>query len=147
MYPQPQSPPLPTLLTDEEKVKVRHHLGFLNVQEAYTFVLGTPAGVETQFIVEGAMNRLLPAALPLVRNLLCKCDETECQRFESQPNLAAAKVGNIELRGKDEQDALVRNYDYWRQALANAFGVYTNPFDKRVDQQNAGSPINVRVEG
>lgn len=139
------NPPLPTLLTDEEKVRVRHHLGFLNVQEAYTFVLGTPAGVETQFVIEGSMNRLLPAALPLVRELLAKCDATEAQRFEDQEVLVATKVGSIDLAGSKEQDGLVRNYGYWRESLANVFGAYTNPYDKRADLTSSG--LNVRVQG
>jgi hypothetical protein len=136
---------LPPLPTDEEKVRCRHHLGFLNVQEAYTFVLGTPAGVETQFIVEGALNRMLPAAMPLFRELLAKCDSTEAQRFDDQESLVASKVGSIDLRGREGQVALALQYDYWRQALANLLGVYVNPFDKRSDLSGGG--VNVRVEG
>jgi hypothetical protein len=141
-------PNLPTnaeLLTPEEKVRVRHHLGFLQVQEVYTFILGQPAAVETQFSIETAMNKLRVEAVPLVRDLLARCDATEGQRFDDQEVLVASKVGSIELRGKDEQDGLVRNYNYWRQALANAFGAWTNPFDRRDDL--TGSGINARVEG
>lgn len=133
-----------TLLTDEEKVRIRHHLGFLNVQEAYTFVLGTPAGVETQFIIEGAFLRLLPAAVPLVRELLAKCDSTEGQKFENQENLVVSKVGSIELRGPEEQKELEKALNNWRGALANALGVYKNPFDKRDD---ASGGLNVPVIG
>jgi len=136
-----QLPPLPT---DEEKVRARHHLGFLNVQEAYTFVLGTPAGVETQFIIEGALNRMLPAAVPLFRELLAKCDSTEAQRFDDQEALVASKVGGIDLRGREGQIGLALQYDYWRQGLANLLGIYVNPFDKRTD---LGGGLNVRVEG
>lgn len=137
---------LPQVPTDEEKVRCRHHLGFLNVQEAYTFVLGTPAGVETQFIIEGALNRMLPAALPLFRELLAKCDSTEAQRFEDQEALVASKVGSIDLRGREGQVGLALQYDYWRQGLANLLGIYVNPFDKRSDVSGGGG-LNVRVEG
>lgn len=136
---------LPALPTDEEKVRARHHLGFLNVQEAYTFVLGTPAGVETQFIVEGALNRMLPAAMPLFRELLARCDATEAQRFEDQDSLVASRVGSIELRGREGQVAQALQYDYWRQGLANLLGIYVNPFDKRSDLSASG--VNARVEG
>ena len=137
-----QLPPLPT---DEEKVRCRHHLGFLNVQEAYTFVLGTPAGVETQFVIEGALNRILPAAMPLFRELLAKCDATEAQRFEDQDSLVASKVGTIDLRGREGQVAQAMQYDYWRQGLSNLLGIYVNPFDKRTDISGGG--LNVRVQG
>ncbi len=133
-------------LTPEEKVRIRHHLGYLNVQEAYTFVLGTPAGVETQFLIEGAMDRLLPTAVPLVRELVSKCDATEAQRFESQENLVAAQVGSITLRGREEQRDLAHSYDHWRNALANALGTTPNPYDLRPDHGLAGG-LNVPVRG
>jgi hypothetical protein len=137
-----QLPPLPT---DEEKVRARHHLGFLNVQEAYTFVLGTPAGVETQFAIEGALNRILPAAMPKFRELLAKCDATEEQRFDDQDALVAKKVGSIDLSGREGQVAQAMNYNYWRQSLANLLGIYENPYDKRADLALGG--VNARVVG
>lgn len=137
--------PLHPLPTAEEKVRARHHLGFLNVDEAYTFVLGTPAGVETQFIIEGALNRILPSAMPLFRELLAKCDATEAQRFDDQDSLVASRVGSIELRGREGQVAQAMQYDYWRQGLANLMGIYVNPFDKRTDLSGGG--LNVRVQG
>lgn len=137
--------PLHPLPTEEEKVRARHHLGFLNVDEAYTFVLGTPAGIETQFIIEGALNRIRPPAMPLFRELLAKCDATEAQRFDDQDSLVASRVGSIELRGREGQLAQAMQYDYWRQGLANLMGIYVNPFDKRTDLNNGG--VNVRVQG
>jgi hypothetical protein len=137
--------PLHALPTPEERVKARHHLGFLNVSEVYTFVLGTPAAVETQFAIEGALNRILPEAMPLFRELLAKCDQTEAQRFDNQDSHVASRVGSIELRGREAQTTLAKDYSYWRQALANLLGIYENPFDKREDL--AGGGINVRVEG
>lgn len=137
--------PLHPLPTREEKVRARHHLGFLNVSEVYTFVLGTPAAVETQFAIEGALNRILPEAMPLFRELLAKCDATEAQRFDDQDALVATRVGSIELSGRKGQIAQAMQYDYWRQGLANCLGIYTNPFDKRLDLSAGG--INTRVEG
>lgn len=132
-------------LTPEEEVKVRHHLGYLNVQEASTFFLGVPAGVETQFQIEGALVRILPQAVPLIRQLICKCDEAECLRAETTPDRVTAKqVGDIVLAGKEGADAVIRDYQYWRQALANAVGSYANPFDARDDLRNG---LNVPVTG
>ncbi len=134
----------PNAPTEQEKVRARHHLGYLNVQEAYTFVLGTPAGVETQFLIEGALKRILPAAMPKFRELLDKCDCTEGERFENQDALIASKVGSIELRGREGQVALAQNYNYWRQGLANLLGIDPNPYDKRGDLTDS---MNVRVQG
>lgn len=129
-------------LTEEEKVQIRRHLGFLNVAEAFTFVLGTPAGVETQFIVEGATKRLLVSAEPMVRRFLCELEQLEDARQQAALDATVAKVGSIEtqdpqvvLKAIDDQLA------HKRGDLANAFGIYQNPFDKR-----ARGGINVRVQ-
>lgn len=125
-------------LTDQEKVKIRHHLGYLNVGEAYTFVLGMPAGVETQFVIEGAMDRVLEAALPELRRQLQILDSIEEQMIADHELLAVNKIGEIELRN-DEQESLDRRYDRWRQSIANMLGVNSNPYDRR------GGGINVMV--
>lgn len=130
-------------LTDDEKVRIRHHLGYLNVDEVSTFVLGMPAGVETQFMIEGSFSRLLGAAIPQVRKLLQYCECTEEQRFASQPNAVVKKVDGIEMGAAEEQEMLSRNYDHWRAALSNMFGVVPNPFDHRY----AGGGLNLRVCG
>jgi len=129
-------------LTDGEKVKVRHHTGFLNVADAATFVLGTPASVETQFIIEGAMNRVLELALPEVRRHLQILDAIEEQMVQDHELLAVEKLGEITVNTK-EQEKLTRRYDYWVDSLCNLFGVERNPFDKRLVSGGAG--INVGV--
>jgi hypothetical protein len=130
-------------LTADEKVRIRHHLGYLNVDESSTFVIGLPAGVETQFMIEGSFSRLLAAALPQVRKLLQYCECTEEQRFSSQPNAVVKEVDGIKMGAEDEQLMLSRNYDYWRAALANMFGIPPNQFDMRY----GGGSLNIRVQG
>lgn len=118
-------------LNEDEKVAVRHHLGYLNVAEAATFVLGTPAGVETQFIIEGAMNRVLESALPRIRNILIVLEQIEAQMIQDHELLAVESLGEIKVNTR-EQEKLTARYDYWASALANLLGVYRNPFDKRL---------------
>jgi hypothetical protein len=134
-------------LSEIEKVKVRLHLGYLNVQEAQTFVLGTPAAVETQFIVEGAMNRILEEALPEVRRHLQILDQIEEQMIQNLELLQITKIDTIEVNstGQDrEQRQLIQVYDRWVNGLANLMGVYRNPFDKRLGALGTGG-LNVRV--
>ncbi len=136
-------------LADEEKVQIRHHLGFMNAQEAATFVLGVPASLETQFVIEAAFTKILPAALGLVRKLLARCEATEAQYFDDQENLAVEQVGSIKLRA-DEGEQLMQvggRYDYWRQGLANALGIWCNPYDRRFALGAGTSGINVSVRG
>jgi hypothetical protein len=130
-------------LTPAERISVRHHMGYLNVGEAYTFVLGSPASVETTFVIEGAMDRVLEDALPLVRRILASLDSVECQMLENSENQAVEGVGDIRINAR-AQAQFRSTYDYWVAALANVFGVPRNPFDKRL---SAVSGINVRVAG
>jgi hypothetical protein len=131
------------LLTEEEKVRVRYHLGYVNVGQASTFVLGTPASVDVSFILENAFLKILPAALSLVRELIGKCDACDAQLLEDMPNLAVDAVCDIKLRS-DEMQQLDMRYERWRTALANCFGVYPNPYDKRTI---GGPTLNVPVLG
>lgn len=118
-------PPIPNL-TEQEKVRMRHHLDFLNVAEAYTLAFGVPMAAEPQFWIEGAMDRIKVEALPLARELLSKCDATEAQMFEDQENHAVRKLGDIEIN-PDEFDVLERRLNYWRNRLATLLGVTPNP--------------------
>jgi hypothetical protein len=129
-------------LTEDEKVRIRDHLAFLNVAPSFTFVLGTPAAVETQFIIEGSMVRVLEAAIPLLREKLCWCDSTRHQMLEAQKDVFVKRVGDIELDPKEGMKILRQNYATWVGELANLLGVYRNPFDKRED-----GGLNVPVLG
>lgn len=119
------------MLTPDEKVKVRHHAGYLAVAEAQTFVLGTPAAVETQFIIEGAMDRVLEAALPEFRRHLSILDQIENQMVADFELLAVTTLGEISIN-KDEQKQLTQRYDYWVNSMCNLMGVSRNPFDQRL---------------
>jgi len=128
-------------LSEEERVRCRAHCGYLNVADAYTFVLGSPASVETQFIIEGAMDRVKESALPECRRLLGILDNIEDQMVGDHELLAVTAIGEISINTK-EQAALTQRYDYWVGALVNLLGIERNPFDKRVSARG----INARVQ-
>lgn len=129
------------MLTEAERVRIRHHLGYIGVADAFTFVLGSPAAVETQFLIEGAMDRVLAASIPEVRRLVAVLDGIEAQMIGDHELAAVNKLGEIEIN-QQEQAQLTRRYDYWAAALANILGTYRNPFDRRL----AVGGINVRVQ-
>jgi hypothetical protein len=131
------------MLTEDEKVRIRHHLGYLNVQEAQTFVLGIPAAVQTQFMIEGAFAKVLPQAENLLRTLLCRCDEIEKQVFGGSDLADVTKTGNIEVNPKRLAD-LARYYRIAQQGMTNLLGVTANPFDMR-EWVMSGVGINVPV--
>lgn len=137
-----------SFLNEQEKVKVRHHTGYLNVQAAQTFVLGTPAAVETQFIIEGAMDRVLAEAIPEVRRHLQILDGIEEQMIQNFELVQVQSLGEIQVNstGRDrEQRQLIQVYDRWVDSLCNLLGVARNPFDKRKGALGTGG-INVSVQ-
>lgn len=139
------APPLRAVLTDAEKVSVRHHMGYLNVDEVQTFAIGVPAGVETQFIIEGAMNRVNLAALPLLRRIVGILDTIEGQMIDDLELLAVTRLDTIEIDPK-EQEKLTKQYNRWVNSLGNVLGVARNPFDARTYNQQGGG-INAGVQG
>ena len=135
------------MITEQEMVKCRHHTGYLGVAEQSTFSLGVPAGVQTQFVIEGAMKRLLPQSEDEFRRHLKILDEHEQQILENMPNVAASEVGAIKVNPKAFLE-FVRQYRYWVNSLCNLLGCVSNPFDLRYSQWNAiGGGINCSVTG
>ncbi len=131
-----------TDLNDLEKVKVRYHLGYLNVQESSTFVLGVPAAVPTLFMIEGAMNRLIPAAIPMVQMWIANCDAVICELF-GRMNLANYEaLEEVKVNPKRVQE-LGKHYRFAVQSLAAIFGCPPNPFDPREWAQ--GNSLSIPV--
>ena len=128
------------VLTEEQKVKVRHHMGYPNVAQAATFALGAVASVETAFMIERAMDKILPASLPELERLLAICDQCESQSVGDMELMAVNQVGEISVN-QEEQRQIDRRYDRWVAALANFLTVPRNPFDARL----AVGGINARV--
>lgn len=131
-------------LTEDEKARARGHLGYLQVQQASTFVLGVPAAVQTQFIIEGAFNKVLPSAEARFRKLLDILDGVEQQLIDNQINLAVEKIDEITINLK-EMKHLIDRYEWWRRELANLMGILPNPFDQRFQGWGAGY-INTSVQ-
>ena len=127
-------------LTEDEKVRTRHHTGYLNVDQVQTFALGIPAAYQTQFIIEGAMDRLLPEALSKFREILTILDTIEQQKVADLELLAITSLGSINIQ-RDEQKLLNQQYLEWRQALCSMLGIQPNPFDNRF----GGMGINCHV--
>lgn len=134
-------------LSDEEKARIRHHLGYLGVGEVSTFHLGVPAAMQTTFMLEGAWSKVLPAAEPILRQLLCRLDSIEEQVYGGSELADVLKTGSTEIN-PDRLKTLAGYYKLAQQSLANLFGVVPNPFDMRDWVRNGGNgPLNVPVSG
>ncbi len=123
-------------ITEEEKIRIRHHLGYMNMSGTYTYMGGAPAVVPANFLVEGAMDRILEPALGLVRTLLSRLDQLEQQMFDDAENMAVTRIGDIEINPR-ENAQLIELYDRTVGQLANALGVEKNPYSKVSGGANA----------
>lgn len=114
-------------LSDAEKESVRYHLGYLNTSPAASISLGFPAASQPMFLVESAMNLILPEAESRVRRFIGILDGIEAKLVEAQERMAAKVVGEITTNEK-EPAMLEVEYHRWQGRLARQLGVYPNPF-------------------
>lgn len=127
-------------LTNEERVKVRKALGYVQTKLAVTFSLGIVTNVAYQQLAERAMDQLLPEAEDYIRQLLARFDEIETYIAEDTDTVIASSIGNITLN-PDAMKELWKRYKYWRGVLSNALGVPAAPDDAREEM----SSLNVSV--
>jgi hypothetical protein len=133
-------------LTTSERERTRYHLGYLNVAPAASIALGFPRASQALFLVESAMNNLLPEGEDRVRTHLAVLDGIESKLIDAQCRLAAKEVGEITLN-PEETRKLEEEYTRWADRLARQLGVYRNPFSPGSPFGSGGSGgINVPVQ-
>lgn len=122
-------------LTNAEKEACRYHLGYAGVTDAGSMTLGVPASRQTNFILEGAMTRLMPESEPRVRELLAELAKIEAELKCARGELHAARAGGVELRslarGERITDALEAEHDRWAGRLGDVLGVPRYPYSSR----------------
>ena len=131
-------------LTDEEKERVRYHLGYLGVAPAASIQLGIPRPLQTVFLVEDALNSIIEGVIPRVRKILKIMDDVECKLCEAQDRLAAKQLDSLILRDS-EPDQLEREYVRWGKRLADIFGVPLYPYSERYKNAGGVAAGNVPV--
>ena len=103
--------------------------------------MGIPRPIQTLFLVESAMNYILPVAEAKVRQIIGVMDGIECRLIDAQDRLAAKSLDNLTMR-VDETDALEAEYYRWGGRLVDTLGVpfyaYSNRY-KRHGKSYAGT--------
>lgn len=134
------------VLTDEEKARVRHHTGYPEVQAAASIQYGLPKPAQMAFMIELAMENLMPIAVPRVRSILQILDDLEQQLVDAQAYLVADQLEELKLAGSGDgqnrliTDRLENEYRRWAGRLADVFGVPLYPFSARF-ANGAGSRV------
>lgn len=131
------------ILSEEEKARIRAHLGYPQSEAVTNIALGIPALTQVAFVLEGQMNRVPESRMMIARTLLGRLDLIEQRLFESVDYLAAEKVDEIVIN-IEQPNHLEREYIRWVDRLADFFGAVKNPYSDR--WTGAGKqPLNVRV--
>ena len=115
------------LLTDEEKARIRYHLGYPQTEPVSSIQLGAPAFGQTMFMVESAMERIPVAAIGFIRQLVQILDRTEANIIDAQDFLVASAAGEVDIN-KDHIEQLRTEYARWAQKLADNLGAPINQF-------------------
>lgn len=132
------------VLTDEEKGRLRSHLGYIGTQPATSIQLGIQGSTQVQFIVEGAMNRIPVSQMGMVRRWLAVLDSIEAIQVEALERLAANQLGDITLN-PDEMDDLEEQHTRWARKVADFLGCPLNPYSSRFADGAGRAPLNVPV--
>jgi len=130
------------ILTEEEKARIRHHLGYLNVNPVTAIQLGFPRASQPQFLVESAMNNIPESAIGIIRKNVAILDNIEDRLVGALDRLTAQSLDEITMR-PDEHDALEREYYRWATRLADDLGVPLNIYSERF--RNAGGQASINV--
>lgn len=137
-------------ISEADRARVRHALAYIQVEPVSSIALGFPSAQQPMFLVERAMDRVIPDAIPKILQELCVLDQIECQMAEALCRLSAQQVGEVKLRNDNseatEQDLLEKEYLRWAMRLADDLGVPLNPFSTRFRWgAGAGGVTNVPV--
>lgn len=115
------------MFTANEKEQIRYHMGYLQVGPAASISYGIPAPIQTLFLLESAMDRLInTAAEDRVRRLITVLDQIECRELDALDRLKVDQVDNVTIR-KTETDELEKEYCRWASKLADTLGAPLYP--------------------
>lgn len=136
-------------VAEADRERVRYHLGYLNIEPVSAIQLGFPSAQQAQFLVESAMDRLIPQAINRVLSILCTLDKIECQMVDALSRLKVQQVGEAKFRNTNDEpsetDLLEKEYARWAKRLADHLGVPLNTFCERFTSGMYGGGMSVPV--
>jgi len=123
------------ILTNDEKSRVRRHLGFPETNSTSAYAFGIPITLQGVFLVDNAMEVLNESGAARVRELLAILDGLEGKILKAVCTLQVESVGDIKMRGAQQgmtsTDLIEREYRRWASRLADCLGVPFYPYSNR----------------
>lgn len=139
--------PQPLRLNEQDRARVRYFMGYPNVDPHQAIQLGFPAATQAMFLVEQAMENLLPEAVERVLKIVSALEKMENQELDALCRLKAQQLGDMKLRNdnneKTEGDMVRGEAEAWKKKLASALGA---PLNMHQSQSTGLIPIQ-RMNG
>lgn len=138
-------------LAEVDRARVRAALGYLSVEPTASISLGFPAASQTMFLVERAMDHVIPESKPRILKILDTLDCIESQMVTALCRLSTQSVEGVKMRNSNEEptegDLLEREYLRWAMRLADLLGAPLNPYSERFRTSGASGNLPVALEG
>lgn len=133
-------------LSPQDRARVGYHLGYLNTQPAASIQFGIPRPIQTEFLLQLALNNIIDDGytMPKILQILGVLDGIECRLQAALDYLPASKLGSLEIRA-DHPQALEIEYNRWQARLADILGVTPYPYSQRSQEMAGVMNGNLRV--
>lgn len=121
-------------LSDDEKERVRYHMGYHGIEFKTSLTLGTPSVTQSLFILESALGDLQPVAEKSVRRAVQELDCLEDLMSKATATVevkstGGASAGGVRFRdGYETWDILDGQYARWLTKLGDTLGSPLAPF-------------------
>lgn len=130
-------------LTDEQKDKVRYHLGYTGLSLVGTLSFGGVVVQQMAFLLEKNLTNLRESMVPIVQQLICNLDELDCLLMQAARDGRIVRTGGGVQINLDQAAAVKAQYVDWAGRLADQFSVTFDPLSRRFAAASSG--VNVPV--
>jgi hypothetical protein len=137
-------------LSESDKERARYHMGYLETEFAPSIVAGVPQPLQTVFLLEDALNRIVNQySVRRVRGILCTLDTIEAKMREALCQIGVMRLGDLELhplkeKGRLATDSLEVEYRRWASRLADVLGAPKYLYSDRSHKSGPGTVLSVR---
>lgn len=114
------------MLSAVQKSKICYFLGYPLIESYQALALGFPSANQLRFVLNYALQAIMPEAEPEVLRVLDECICVEAQISDARSRLQTIAVDKIKMNNM-ELAQLEDTLDYWVDRLADTLGVVRNP--------------------
>lgn len=114
------------VFSDTDKVRIRRHLRYPQVQAGVAVAAGVMFAAQSQFILEHMMDNVIAESIPQSQKLLDILDAIDQQFFDANERLQVTKADVVTFN-PDEHSKLAASYKWWQQRLCDTLSVPVNP--------------------